>query len=1132
MISEAIPIDEKNNPNLTFNDIYTRQPSKASTTARTSITSRTTKSVSLKTAKFRRTLPNNSYALSRFFLHDLRRCFEDADTQEKGYLTLDQWLNSSLRNFIQDGKITDEDYQKYFMRIDADNDGIIDWNEIVLYLSKEIEIRELHIDNETMRFIHKPKLPIPSRSQMHREMIQQISMCYFTGEYVTMSPDSIRFWNPTNLAFKRSINEPGFFSNFCIFDSLRLIAVATTKRQLLFYELDSLTKLPVEVSASPTSRDIRRMDIPEAKEALQFLNCPQMPLGNVPQTICSADDLSKPNDYTKIFFVGDDSGLIEVFKIKIPMRRRGTDYLIVRIARTTMHKGGINQISPIDTLKCYASCSMDHTVKFWNFLDSSTGNGGTFTVLRTFTDKVDSILGFNFSPTQKIIVTYGVSRDAYVWAISPPRKLFKLGGHYNAIQCITDFITSNDEKYVLTITNRKEFRLWDSVNFRMVYEWNDNDLQRPENHYSASFFDLSRHSLITCSSYPSKWTEDVSAQADIYETLTHGYPIVGTFYTTTFEEIVTVDCISTIKIWNYHDGSLRCAHKNCIDKSSLNNKSNSDTLSAACIDSTGRRLITSSFSKKTLLWNFNSGTEIPISNLTEPSNFITIMKCATISCRDYYARASWDKNVMLFMETEKGHFDPYRMFSGHKSDISAMTEFNDGIVTGDVDGELFEWILETNTPKEKVKLNSSIESLKAYGHFLFVGDGSGNLHIYSLPKLIHIRTIGNAHDIKKPYILSAIEIDHENGFLYTGDTFGYVKKWKLLFEPVFKIEPYLPGLLSLKRCSQEEINTILVVNHGNFIVTSSNDRIVRFWVTSPKQESEGDVTLFYLGFFNDTNNNSNSKKSGWDIFDIQSSIKKNPFEIDRKHFESDEIPTERLSGYIKSKERSIAMKPSIKLNEPINDIGQQLPTIPIDFNEEENEQSSLEVDNDENTNSKKSVTSFLANNDFTQNEENIEVIEEEQEPVEEAFSFTNAGKMIYDFMQDEEYKKNRPVLPPEMDELLGNNNDTIPSARTIFNITQPTKKFKPLHLQPTARPMDIINGYQSLRKRPVPTVSDYFNNNNSKNLRRLSTGSLNTAREISHISALTKPIYKPRTSKGTRSSASAKNKIPLTASMV
>lgn len=122
---------------------------------------------------------------------------------------------------------------------------------------------------------------------------------------------------------------------------------------------------------------------------------------------------------------------------------------------------------------------------------------------------------------------------------------------------------------------------------------------------------------------------------------------------------------------------------------------------------------------------------------------------------------------MLFMETEHGVFDPYRVFSGHKSDISAMTDFNDGLISVDVDGELFEWILETNAPKEKVKLENSVESLKTVCHFLFVGDGCGDLHVFSLPKLIHIQTLKCAHGIKKPYILSAIEIDSVNGFLVT-----------------------------------------------------------------------------------------------------------------------------------------------------------------------------------------------------------------------------------------------------------------------------------------------------------------------------------------------------------------------------
>lgn len=1083
--------------------------SKTSRTTRTSITSRTSKSLRFRSYHDYYSVP------SCYFLHELRRCFEEADVQKKDCLNLDQWMNSSLRNFIQDGKLNDEDYKKYFLRIDANNDGIIDWNELVLYLYKEIEVRELRIDNGAARILHKQKLQPPNRSQMHREMVQHVSICYFTGEYVTMSPDSIRFWSPIDLSYKRSITEPGFFSNFCVFDSLRLIAVATSKRQLLFYELESLTRLPVEVSASPTSQNIRKMNINEAKQTLQLLNGTQMPLANVPQTICSADSLNKPNDYTKIFFVGDDSGVIEVFKIKIPMRRRGTDYLISRISRTVMHQGGVNQISPIDTLKCYASCSMDNTVKFWNFIDSMSGMGGTFSILRTFTDNLGPILGFNFSPSQKIIVTFGNSRDAIVWAVSPPRKLFKLGGHYNAIQSITDFITSNDEKYVLTMTNRKEFRLWDGVNFRMVHEWNDNDLQRPENHFSASFFDLSRHSLITCSSYPSKWTEDVSSQADECETLTHGYPIVGTFYTTAFDEIVTIDCISTMKIWNWKNGTLECAHKNGFDKSELNDKQNSETLSDACIDCSGRRIVTTSFNRRTFLWNFNSGTDMPIHSLTEPSSFVTVMKCMRINCREYYARACWDKNVMLFIENERGVFDPYRVFSGHKSDISAMTEFSEGLITGDVDGELFEWILETNAPKEKTKFDASVECLKTIGHFLFVGDGNGGLHVFSLPKLIRILKIPNAHGLKKPYILSAIEIDSINGFLYTGDTFGYVKKWKLSFDPVFKLEPYLPGFDSLKRCSNEEIKTILVIGNGRFIATECNDLTVRFWVTSINPSEEAELILGYLGFFSDINHSKskNNSNTGWDVFNIESSLKNDPFHADPEHFK-EKSSTNIVKPLIN--QGNILQSPQIRLNDSVNEQKQQSP---------KNEIKEIEVVNETNEDSTNNENSIVNTNDS--NNDNSNQNDNQQE---EAFSFTNAGKIIDNFMIDEEYKKNRPVLSPEVTELLKNGGDIIPRENNaVFDITQPFKPFKPKQLQTTSRPLDIINSYQSLRKRPVPTLSDLNNSySGGKSFKKLSNVSVNTARNNSHISALTRPIHKPRTSQGTRTKMSANNRVQFT----
>ncbi|OHT13232.1 EF hand family protein [Tritrichomonas foetus] len=790
---------------------------------------------------------------SKKFLIDLRKAFEDADVEGKGGLTLEQWMSSPIRNYLQNGKMSDDQYEKYFRRIDANSDMFLTWKELVVYLIHEITTRDLHISNETTRFITKVDTITPPRSQMHRDMIKHVVTIKRTGEYATLSADSIRFWKPFDLQLKQAILEPGYFADFIILENPFIMIVATTQRRLVFYELDYFTILPVELSASPSTKIIKSMNMTQAQNALKTLGSPNMPLFNVPTSICEAVFENQSDNHIVYFFVGDDQGIIEVFKLSIPFRRKGTDFTVERCSRKSIHDDSINQISPIDNMYCYASCASDNTVKFWQYDDA------VFTILRVFTDTIP-ISGFLFSTTQKVLVTYGASRDAFVWSISPPRKMFKLGDHYNQIQGITDFITTSKEKYLLTMTNRKEFRVWDSVNYRAVHEWSDPTNQRPENHYSCATFDYERHALITCSSYPSKWAEDFTTNVSQYEMLTHNYSIVGCFYASAFDQVLTVDAIQTFKLWDQEKGCLETEHKIPWDRGY-------SQVSSSCLDNSTRRLVTATFKGDITLYNFNSGQEITRFS-TGNQSLISLVYCATINHRDCLIVCRWDKTILAYNETTTCNYELFRSFSGHKSDITAVTNSIFGLVSGGANGEIFAWSADTTIPLSISNLTTpetSVESIICEGQYVIVGDSKGYISIFTLPKLTLI-SVEQSHGIARPYSLTSMALDKENHYLYTADTFGYIKKWIVKFEETLKLEP-----VNIYRCHNDEILFLLLIKNGKVILTTSSDRTVRVWRTDD---------FGYYGFLHNENH--------WNSLDDDSQIQPSPCEIYQPHFTSPE----------------------------------------------------------------------------------------------------------------------------------------------------------------------------------------------------------------------------------------------------
>ena len=117
----------------------------------------------------------------RDFIGLLRQKFKKVDTDNKGTLTIDQWMSSDIRSLIREGTLSMDEFKKYFWRIDANCEGFITWNELVEYLMKEISHTELHMNEQTAQFVQKTSKVVP-REFTHREMVKQIAIVESNNE--------------------------------------------------------------------------------------------------------------------------------------------------------------------------------------------------------------------------------------------------------------------------------------------------------------------------------------------------------------------------------------------------------------------------------------------------------------------------------------------------------------------------------------------------------------------------------------------------------------------------------------------------------------------------------------------------------------------------------------------------------------------------------------------------------------------------------------------------------------------------------------------------------------------------------------------------------------------------------------
>jgi len=249
----------------------------------------------------------------------------------------------------------------------------------------------------------------------------------------------------------------------------------------------------------------------------------------------------------------------------------------------------------------------------------------------------------------------------------------------------------------------------------------------------------------------------------------------------------------------------------------------SSDIATVCPDPIGRRMITSSFKNDVVMRNYNNGMVLAELKLTEATSLVTNIIFCHITGRGMLARAGWDKTIAVFTEVEPGCFELYRTFKGHTGDISALVGYPTGLASGSVNGEICSWSLDSSAPVAVVRLATTdcVECMAHQNSCVFVGDSSGSLHVFQLPKLQALASL-KAHCLTAKHALSTLGLDPDNGTLYTADTLGYVRRWGIEYSPAFALTPG-----EMERCHADEITGLVVVDGGRYLVTSGVDMIVR-----------------------------------------------------------------------------------------------------------------------------------------------------------------------------------------------------------------------------------------------------------------------------------------------------------------
>ena len=780
------------------------------------------------------------------FLSTLRKRFDAADSDHKGSLTFEEWRSSNLRPLIQNGNLSQYQFEQYFLRIDANSDEKVTWDELCQYLLQEGTTDKLVTDSgNQLNFIKTVQCPF-ERNSMHREICTFATISEKTEELITLSIDSIHFWSIKNLSHRRSLQEPGQFIGLIVFDLQGLIVVLTSTRRMLFYDLTTLLQFPIEINASPSRQTIKKMNMKQADLAIHSLSNTNMPLFNIPTAIHPYDT----NDADMHFFVGDDVGVIEAFCITAPKRRQASDFTVYRVSFRAMHKKRVTCIKSISCKKMYASSSDDGTIIVWTWEPLTH----QFKTVMKLVDNIP-ITFFYFNEKQKVFVSCNHTRDAWIWSFTSGKKTFKLSGHTSAVIYAGDFNGTSGEQFILTMSIKKEFFLWDAVNYRPLRDWIESTVQRPENIFGAGFIDAKRNSFYSISSVPSEWKEDIAAALNMPRNTTSVHKIISTVFSPIFSQVITIDAVGNFTVWDMKTGNMMV-------KRYQRSTGSSKEIVAADIDQLGRRIVIGTEEGSIGIWNFNNAALIQTIEYRETNSPVAMVKTGYINGRPILLRVQSDSTISTFTEYERGEFDFLKWYTQQNMVITGVAMMTTGFVSSFADGQLIFWKVDSSSPVYKTFTPSdSCECIAILSLYLICTDLRGNIFIYLLPKLVMQESITNAHQIYTQYSIIAIECDEERQLIYTADSLGYIRKWSLKTTPRVTLEP-----ISFIRGSMKEITILKLINNGKFLLATSLDLCTRMWDTEEMK---------LVGHF--------SEKAKWNTSDPETWAGDSPFQIDPIH---------------------------------------------------------------------------------------------------------------------------------------------------------------------------------------------------------------------------------------------------------
>ncbi|KAF6253190.1 WD40-repeat-containing domain protein [Scenedesmus sp. NREL 46B-D3] len=603
-----------------------------------------------------------------------------ADANGSGELDMDEFVSAFKGVINAPEGSDDESLRKLFMRIDANCDATVDWNEFSAYLllEKTDSSGGAAAPGQAARgssgglTFSSVDAPVLQAGVAHRELISGL-MHVDTGN----GPDK---WysagkDGTDLSHLRTLQTPlQCITASSYLPGSGLLALGSYSSCVLLLDPaigEQAGKLPAAAGSAALSL-----------AGWQEGGAAGLGLGGG-RELLGVGDADGGVSLLEVLLVEGVSMPVQADKKSIN-RYHGR-----QLWRCTHHHDWVVGVTPLPQLSSLLSASLDKRLTMTD-LERRVA-------VKTLIGHEKSVTCCAWSGMHKMAVSGGADRLLVLWNPFSSRPLGQLAGHAAPLVAVA---VNERHHQVISAAADKTIKVWDLRNQRCLQTLQDRATHSPEDTLSALAYSPGQKLLVSGAYSLRAWPLTDGATPG---GCGHKDPVSWVGYNPMFCEAVSTDHAGTVCVWDVATGKLRFAFANTYGGCRI---------TAATFDSNHRRLITGSEDGSVKVWNFSSGALL--STLATPDYShewgsgsgaeVTGLALSGSSNAHTVVVAGWDRKVTWYDDSGKRRCRLLRSASGPGSDIlsAALMQGHPTLATACYNGEVWLWNLESGAVRRKL----------------------------------------------------------------------------------------------------------------------------------------------------------------------------------------------------------------------------------------------------------------------------------------------------------------------------------------------------------------------------------------------------------------------------------------------